>query len=49
MPPFKIPDSFILSVGRLTKQKNYFYLLNEFKKIVNRYPDQKLLIVGEGE
>ena len=49
VPPFKIPDSFILSVGRLTKQKNYFYLLNEFKKIVNRYPDQKLLIVGEGE
>ena len=49
MPAMKIPDSFILSVGRLTKQKNYFYLLNEFKKIVNRYPDQKLLIVGEGE
>ena len=49
MPPMKIPDSFILSVGRLTKQKNYFYLLNEFKKIVNRFPDQKLLIVGEGE
>ena len=49
LPPFEIPDNFILSVGRLTKQKNYFYLLNEFKMIVKKYPDQKLLIIGEGE
>ncbi|MDC0974993.1 glycosyltransferase [Candidatus Pelagibacter sp.] len=48
-PPFAIPDNFVLSVGRFTKQKNYFYLLKEFKKIVTKYPDQKLLIVGEGE
>ena len=48
-PPFAIPDNFILSVGRFTKQKNYFYLLKEFKKIVTKYPDQKLLIIGEGE
>ena len=44
-----IPDNFFLSVGRLTKQKNYFYLLDEFKALCHKYPDQKLLIIGDGE
>ena len=44
-----IPDKFFLSVGRLTKQKNYFYLLDEFKALCHKYPDQKLLIIGDGE
>jgi glycosyltransferase involved in cell wall biosynthesis len=44
-----IPDNFFLSVGRLTKQKNYFYLLDEFKALCRKYPDQKLLIIGDGE
>ena len=44
-----IPDNFFLSVGRLTKQKNYFYLLDEFKALCCKYPDQKLLIIGDGE
>jgi|TARA_B110000027_G_scaffold531_1_gene467 glycosyltransferase involved in cell wall biosynthesis len=49
LPPYLIPDNFFLSVGRLTKQKNYFYLLDEFKKLCYKYPNQKLLIVGDGE
>jgi len=48
-PSLSIPDNFFLSVGRLTKQKNYFYLLNEFKILCDKHPDQKLLIVGDGE
>ena len=44
-----IPDNFFLSVGRLPKQKNYFYLLDEFKALCRKYPDQKLLIIGDGE
>jgi glycosyltransferase involved in cell wall biosynthesis len=39
----------IISVGRLTKQKNYFFLIRAFyeiKKIDNSF---KLLIIGEGE
>ena len=44
-----IPENFFLSVGRLTKQKNYFYLLDEFKALCRKYPDQKLLIIGDGE
>ena len=48
-PDLKLPDSFFLSIGRFTKQKNYFYLVKEFQKICNKFPDQKLLIVGDGE
>ncbi len=44
-----MPDNFFLSVGRLTEQKNYFYLLDEFKVFCNKYPSQKLLIIGDGE
>ena len=39
----------ILSVGRLTKQKNFSYLIEEFKKFneINKY--YNLYIIGEGE
>ena len=36
-------------LGRLTKQKNFIYLIKEFKKFCNIYPEEKLLILGEGE
>ena len=39
----------ILSVGRLTKQKNFSYLINEFKKFREYSNDYFLYIVGEGE
>lgn len=39
---------FILSVGRLTKQKDYSTLIKAFS-IVKNYFDIKLLILGEGE
>tara|TARA_B100001057_G_C22837459_1_gene945717 strand:+ start:110 stop:1264 length:1155 start_codon:yes stop_codon:yes gene_type:complete len=42
-------DNFFLSVGRLTKQKNYFYLLKEFKKFHEKNPSESLLILGDGE
>jgi len=41
--------NYFISVGRLTKQKNFEYLINEFKKfnlLNNKY---SLLIFGEGE
>ena len=44
-----LPENFFLSVGRFTKQKNYIYLVKEFQTICQKYPDQKLLIIGEGE
>jgi glycosyltransferase involved in cell wall biosynthesis len=38
----------IVSCGRLTKQKNYPFLLRSFAKVV-RQVDAKLLILGQGE
>ena len=42
-------DTFFIAAGRLTKQKNFIYLINEFKKFCDIFPDEKLLIFGEGE
>jgi glycosyltransferase involved in cell wall biosynthesis len=39
----------LLAVGRLTKQKNFKFLINVFKKINLTYPQYKLFILGEGE
>lgn len=46
-----IKDSFknILAIGRLTKQKNYIFLLQAFKKILLFQDNLRLLIIGEGE
>ena len=40
---------YILSIGRLTKQKNFSLLINAFKEIEKEYPNLKLIILGEGE
>jgi len=40
---------FLLSVGRLTKQKNYNYLLNEIKNFLRSNSDFDLVILGDGE
>ena len=46
---FKNSKKTILSVGRLTKQKNYSYLIDEFKKFSIDNNDYHLFIIGEGE
>ena len=40
---------FFISVGRLTKQKNFKYLINEFSKFCEINNNFDLLIFGEGE
>ena len=40
---------YFISVGRLTKQKNFGYLIDEFKKFKNKNPEYNLLIFGDGE
>ena len=40
---------YILSIGRLTKQKNFPLLINAFKEMIKEYPNLKLIILGEGE
>ena len=47
---FLTKNNFYLSVGRLTKQKNYIFLINQFKTIIkNNKKDYKLVIIGTGE
>jgi glycosyltransferase involved in cell wall biosynthesis len=42
-------NNYFLSVGRLTKQKNYPYLISEFNKYLKENKKEVLLIIGEGE
>ena len=41
--------NFYLSVGRLTKQKNFMFLCKVFKEIIKKNSKAKLLIAGNGE
>lgn len=45
----KIDSKYFISVGRLTKQKNFKYLINEFKEFNNLNENYNLLIFGNGE
>ena len=45
----KPKNKFFISVGRLTKQKNFKYLINEFTKFCKSNNDYDLFIFGEGE
>ena len=42
-------NNFILAAGRLTKQKNFSFLIDCFKEINVKFPELKLLILGNGE
>ena len=42
-------NDYYLSIGRLTKQKNFLFLCQCFKEIVKKNSNEKLLIAGEGE
>ena len=44
-----IDTKYFIAVGRLTKQKNFSYLIFEFKKFLKENSNYKLLIFGEGE
>jgi len=51
----KIDDEFfdnskiIISIGRLTKQKNFHFLITNFNELVKKYDNLKLVIIGDGE
>ena len=42
-------NKYILGIGRLTTQKNFKLLLNFYIKLIKKYPEYKLYILGEGE
>ena len=41
--------NFYLSVGRLTKQKNFMFLCEAFKRLISENNELKLIIEGNGE
>jgi len=41
--------NFIVGIGRLTKQKNFHLLIKAFDKILIKYPNYHLILLGEGE
>lgn len=45
----KAKEKIILSVGRASYQKNYEVLVRAFSKISSKYPDWKLVLVGDGD
>ena len=47
--PNEFEKGYFMTAGRLTKQKNHIYLIREFKKFLKLYPNEKLILVGEGE
>tara|TARA_B110000858_G_scaffold153626_1_gene175156 strand:- start:1184 stop:2332 length:1149 start_codon:yes stop_codon:yes gene_type:complete len=49
LPQFDLSQKYLLSVGRLTKQKNFSYLINEFYNFSQNFEEFKLVIVGDGE
>jgi glycosyltransferase involved in cell wall biosynthesis len=38
-----------INIGRLTRQKGQWFLIRAFKEVNTRYPNTRLLILGEGE
>jgi len=46
---FKNQNNYIISIGRLTKQKNFKFLINSFDKVLEYIPNLKLIICGIGE
>lgn len=42
-------EKFIISIGRLTYQKNFEFLINNFTEFKKITPNLKLIILGEGE
>jgi glycosyltransferase involved in cell wall biosynthesis len=47
-PARKIKDKYILSVGRLVNQKDFFTLIDSFNLLLEDLPGYKLLIAGDG-
>ena len=45
----QILGKFYLSIGRFTRQKNFFFLIKSFEQICKKKQNIKLIILGDGE
>ena len=43
------PNEYFISIGRLSKQKNFIFLINNMKDYLTKNDMIKLIIIGEGE
>ncbi len=43
------PENYLISIGRLTRQKNHQFLINAFYELNKEFPKLHLIILGEGE
>lgn len=46
---YNISGPFLLTVGRLTHQKGIQFLLEAFSGILSKFPNSKLIIIGDGK
>jgi glycosyltransferase involved in cell wall biosynthesis len=44
-----LESNFNLAAGRLTQQKNFIFLIEAFYEVLKIYPNEKLIIAGDGE
>lgn len=44
-----LESEIIISIGRLNVQKGHWHLIRAFKKVLEKKPDVKLIIIGQGE
>jgi len=44
-----LENKIVMGLGRLTEQKGFSYLVDAFEIVIDKHPDWKLKIVGEGE
>ncbi len=43
------PKNYLLAIGRLTRQKNFAFLIDAISEFLHQNSDLKLIIIGEGE
>ena len=46
---FERSGNYVISIGRLTRQKNFKFLISSFDEILKKIPNLKLIICGIGE
>tara|TARA_B100001057_G_scaffold442855_1_gene478540 strand:+ start:1897 stop:3051 length:1155 start_codon:yes stop_codon:yes gene_type:complete len=49
LPEIDLNRKYFLSIGRLSRQKNFSYLINEYEDFLKNFNEWDLLIIGDGE
>jgi len=49
IPKYIVNQNYIVCIGRLTRQKNFSFIINCFALMKKKYKDYRLIIIGDGE